>query len=579
MWTLFLNRVVPVSRHSLRGPVKTTLALITAIILLVPVRGNAQPPRSETPDAIQRRETEIREYYELKRKLDKAQKQLVPEDGVTDRTREAAPPAADGGRMIFISRIVTDRSDILTEQELRAITLPYEGKEASIRELFSLLERINDLYRQKGYLTARAILPPQKVEAGTVRIRLVEGRVGTISMEGNRYTRDSFFASRMHLKQGDLVRLHTLEEDLFRINATNDVRVRADVKPGAATGTTDLILKVQEPDNYRISLFVDNAGGSNVGQERVGLTLQDVSLFGFRDSLALGGILADGTTSGHASYSAPVAPVGTRLGIAYDYNQVSITSGTFETVRVDGDSHNLGLTLFQPLLVRPTLIINGTAGFYWKDSSTDFDHVTIFRNRSRNLTLGGDLLSIDTFGNWFTRQTITQGFNDFGGNRSFFKYNGDLVRTLNLPADSLLLLRASGQVSANNLLPSSEQFQIGGVATVRGFNEGLLIGDDGYFVSAEANFPLFPQEASLFDVRLRSLLKGAIFADHGGAFPFKGGGEGINHNDFLTSTGFGMILNFTKYLAGRVDFGFPIGDYASDPGTVRVHFSVRSDLL
>jgi len=256
-----------------------------------------------------------------------------------------------------------------------------------------------------------------------------------------------------------------------------------------------------------------------------------------------------------------------------------MTSGAFEPLHVEGNSYSLGLTLSQSLIVRPALSINGFTGFYWKKSSTDFDEATIFETRVRTLPVGGDLLAIDNYGTWFTRHVVTQGFKDFGGDRSFFKYNGDLVRTLNLPAELSALLRLSGQVSGNNLLPSSEQFQIGGIATVRGFYEGLLVGDDGYFVSAELDFPLFPADTSLFDVRLRPLLKGALFVDHGGAFPYKGNNESIDHNDFLTSTGFGFTLNLTKYLTGRIDVGFPLGNHESDPDTVRVHFSLRSEIF
>ena len=559
-------------------PMKTKLILIASLLFLVPDPGYTQNLGGDAPGAVQRRETEIREFYQLKQKLEGA-KELRPEEGVTDKTKKDQPPAADGGERIFISRIVTDRSEILADEEVRAIVSPLEGKEVSIRDLFATVEKINDLYRRKGYLTARAILPPQKVEGGTIRIRLVEGRVGTISVEGNRHTWDWFFTSRIDLEEGDLVRLKTLEEDLFYFNATNDVKMRAEVKPGASTGTTDLVLKTQEPDNYRVSILMDNAGGRTVGQERIGLTLQDASLLRLRDSLTLGGTVADGTISGHVSYDLPVTPVGTRLGLAYDYNHIWITSGAFETLNVEGNSSTLGLTLSQPLMVRPSLIVNGFAGFYWKKSTTDFDDLTIFQNRNRTLVVGGDFVSIDSYGTWFTRHAVTQGFKDFGGDRSFFKYNGDLVRTLNLPLELSALLRAGGQVSGNNLLPSSEQYQVGGIATVRGFYEGLLVGDDGYFVSAELGFPLFPADTLLFDARLRSLLRGALFVDHGGAFPFKGNNESINHNDFLTSAGLGFNLNLSKFLKGRIDIAFPLGDRNPDPGTVRVHFSLRSEFF
>lgn len=556
---------------------KTTLLLLVSFLIVAPSAGFAQTIPGDTPAAVQKREGDIRDYYELKRKLEGA-KEIRPEEGVTDRTTPPPSTAGDGQR-IAISRIDTDRSDILTDVEVRGITAPYEGKEASIRELFSIVDKINALYQQKGYLTARAILPPQKVEGGIIKIRLIEARVGRISVTGNRHTREWYLTSRIGLGEGDLVRLKTLEDDLLYFNATNDVQLRAEVTPGAVTGTTDLALQAREPDNYRVSLFIDNAGGKTVGQERFGLSLHDASLFGLRDPLSFGGIFADGTASVHAAYNVPFTPWGTRLGITYDYSHIWITSGTFKPLDVSGDSDSLGLTLSQPLLVRPTMTANGFAGFYWKKSSTDVGDTTIIENKTRTLQAGGDLLSVDRYGSWFTRHVVTQGFREFGGDKNFCKYNGDLVRTLNLPAEFSTLLRASGQVSGNNLLPSSEQFQLGGIATVRGFNEGLLVGDDGYFVSAELNLPLFPTDASLFDIRLRPLLKGALFVDHGGAFPFKGNNQSITHNDFLTSSGFGLIVNVNRYFSGRVDFGFPVGTHDPDPGTVRVHFSLRSEIF
>ncbi|QVW36377.1 ShlB/FhaC/HecB family hemolysin secretion/activation protein [Geobacter sulfurreducens] len=557
---------------------KTTTIFTAALLACLSAPAHAQDLRGSEAGAVMKRESDVRDYYELQQRL-KESRESRPEEAVTDRTEPAPQPPADGGQRVFISHIVTDPSEILTEDDLRQVVAPLEGKEVSIRELLAMVDRINDLYRQKGYLTARAVLPPQKVERGTVRIRLVEGRVGRISVEGNRHTRDWFVTSRLHLREGDLVRLDTLENDLFRFNAINDVKLRAEVKPGTATGTTDLILRTQEPDNYRVVAFADNGGGRYIGQERLGLTLQDLSLLGIRDPLTVGGTVADGTLSAHASYSLPLTPVGTRLGVTYDYTSIWITSGPFESLDVDGTSSDLGLTLSQPFALSPALSVTTFAGFNWKKSTTDFGGDTIFENRTRTLTLGGDLLAIDGYGTWFTRHVLTQGFHDFGGDRSFFKYNGDLVRTFILPDDFSALVRASGQVSGNHLLPSSEQFQLGGIATVRGFYEGLLIGDDGYFVSAELTLPLFPADASVYDVRLSPLLRGAIFFDHGGAFPYKGSGESIDHNDFLSSAGFGFILNLAKYLTGRIDFGFPVGERDPDPGTVRVHFSLSSEIL
>ena len=56
-------------------------------------------------------------------------------------------------------------------------------------------------------------------------------------------------------------------------------------------------------------------------------------------------------------------------------------------------------------------------------------------------------------------------------------------------------------------------------------------------------------------------LKGYIFADHAGIFPYKGtgnGSEGYNQNDFLMSVGFGFKVNLPGSASMRIAWGFPV---------------------
>ena len=127
-------------------------------------------------------------------------------------------------------------------------------------------------------------------------------------------------------------------------------------------------------------------------------------------------------------------------------------------------------------------------------------------------------------------------------------------------------------------MPSTEQFQLGGLASVRGYTEGLLVGDKGYFVSAEVNFPLRPTGGDASDDLFGGQVRGAVFLDHGGAFPYKGNGQGRSKDDYLTSFGFGALFNFTKMLTGQLYVGFPTAERRgeSDP---RVHFTLQMPLF
>ena len=53
------------------------------------------------------------------------------------------------------------------------------------------------------------------------------------------------------------------------------------------------------------------------------------------------------------------------------------------------------------------------------------------------------------------------------------------------------------QFSPQDNIPYIDQFQAGGLATVRGYSEGLLIGRSGYVISGELMFPIAPQQITI----------------------------------------------------------------------------------
>ncbi|HON62136.1 MAG TPA: ShlB/FhaC/HecB family hemolysin secretion/activation protein [Deltaproteobacteria bacterium] len=535
--------------------------------------------QSVDPGAIRERGSETQEYYRLEERL---RERKIPEKGrIKDRTEEAAKPEPETAEQtIFISRIDAGPSAILSADEIRDITGGYEGKNVSIRDLFDVVRRINELYARKS-VAARAVLPPQKVEKGVVRIDLIEGRVGEITVENNRYTRDSFFTKRTSLKTGDIVKLDTLEKDLLFLNSTSDVDIRAELRPGGALGTTDCILKVREPENYQAALFSDNAGNDTVGLYRFGLMLGSKSLLGYRDSLLINSFFTakGGTVAGSAAYSFPAGTLGTRLGLSYDYNQIEVISGPYKVLDISGESSDLGLELSHPLLVKPDFRLNGLAGFHAKKSATDFDGERLSSTRVRTINAGIDALSLDAGGYWYTRHRFTQGLHVSGGDVEFLAYNPLLLRQQILGRDVVLLLRARAQLTRKKLLPPSEQFQIGGASSVRGYPEGFLIGDKGYLVNVELSFPLPSSENGVFTADIANRLKGIAFIDHGGAFPYKPGGGSMTHRDYITGAGVGLAVNVSKFLTGRVSLGIPITNRGSLEDKYVFHFYIQSDLF
>ena len=89
-----------------------------------------------------------------------------------------------GGASVLLKRIDFDASRFLDAAELDAIRVRYVGRQVDLAEIGKILQAVNDLYAGKGQITASAVLPPQKLTGGVLKISLVEGRVGKVSISG-----------------------------------------------------------------------------------------------------------------------------------------------------------------------------------------------------------------------------------------------------------------------------------------------------------------------------------------------------------------------------------------------------------
>ncbi|MEN6411422.1 MAG: ShlB/FhaC/HecB family hemolysin secretion/activation protein [Veillonellales bacterium] len=544
---------------------KQVIAAMLVLCLNAPVC-QGEEVSTATGEAVQKRTPQNTDYYRLEQNLKERRTEQEPIQDNTGKPGEMAQQ--DKSITVFVRKIVTTPSQILTADEIESVVSQYEGKTISMKELNDAVKKLNALYRQKQYITAQALLPSQKIENGIVNIQLVEGHVGQIYVENNRHTNLNYIKDRLTLQPGNLLKLNELEKDLTFFNRTNDIQLQAELRPGKEFGATDLIVKTQEPVNSQATLFSDNGGRKESGLYRTGLTWVDSSLTGWRDTLSVTAIQAKDTTAGAFSYYMPVDTQGTRVGVSYDKNQTSVSSGAYESLDIKGNSDDFAVYLSHPFRVTPQYKSEGYLEWHNKTSDTSFSGITLLNNKVKTGVAGASFQSIGNNRFWYMRNDFTFGNSD-SRVHDFFRYNLSYVQQRWLSHGNLLIFRANGQWANKELLPSSEQFSLGGMSSVRGFPEGLKNGDKGYCVSAELDMPVRPDSKTKF----------MTFIDHGGTFTLKGNGEGVDHNDFLTSVGCGVILNFSKYESGKIAIGFPLSSQTAYRQHVRVHFFLQSTIF
>jgi hemolysin activation/secretion protein len=131
--------------------------------------------------------------------------------------------------------------------------------------------------------------------------------------------------------------------------------------------------------------------------------------------------------------------------------------------------------------------------------------------------------------------------------------------------------------------------QVGGMSSVRGYDEGYRLGDYGVTASVEYRAPipglkaLLPEKYEFISdsIQLAGFYDFGWFGNRFGRGAF---GEEM-HGEYLMSAGPGIVVKLTKYISANLYWGFPIGkthrDYAGDKYTsdCRFHFTVTSNIL
>ncbi len=144
--------------------------------------------------------------------------------------------------------------------------------------------------------------------------------------------------------------------------------------------------------------------------------------------------------------------------------------------------------------------------------------------------------------------------------------SGDLPR---LEAD---LLRADGQWASQPLI-SNEQFGTGGVASVRGYQEGQVFGDTGWHVSLEQRTP--GHVVGYFNADNPLTIRGSIYTDYAESYLLDPQGRPVRTP--LWGAGLGFVASIGSTWEARFLFSEPfLGAGGSEPWQPFFNFSLTA---
>ena len=486
-----------------------------------------------------------------------------------NKVEQGEKPAAEeaGAELSFaLQQVIWNPSEILTKDQIQAVTASYIGKQVTLKDLREMADKITNIYRDKGYMTCGAVLPPQRIHDGVVEIRLIEGKTGKVNLTGNRYTKTGYIMNRINLKPGEIANTEKLNRDLRWFQGTNDVQLRVVMKPGAEEGTTDYDIMAFEPQNQSVTLYTDNDGYESSGRWRAGIFYNMKSVSGHRDSLRAHFIGSRGTKAWSLGYSVPISRKGMRLELDYSGNKTKVVKGELEPLGVEGKSNSYSLTWRAPFHVTEKSRHEAGLQYVHQKSETDLGHgqVQWVDDRIQRVIpyvsfthYGKDSVLYHKHSFVWARRRDIDGESDTGKLyrlSSFWQKrntNGQFWQA-----------RLDAQLGSGDNLAASDRFFIGGVNSVRGYEEGFIGGSRGISMGLEYHIPV--------DKAKRIFVY--PFFDWGTV----GGYAAPEHNK-LMSAGLGIEARY-KHLYGTLTVGFPFKkDFYDDKvSSARVDFSLSA---
>ena len=403
---------------------------------------------------------------------------------------------------LYVGQIEVAASEILTREEIEPIISKYAGRNLFISDIQQMIDEINNLYAQKGFVTAKAYLPEQEVENGSIYIGLIESRIGKVTVDENRWTKSKYILDRLPDKQYQLFDIVKLEKDILDFNRYNEgVKLSANLKAGEKEGTTDIELSAEEKFPFHIMGVMDNAGRKSTGSLRGGPMLVADSLFGYRDRMSLGSYFSGGAISPFFDYNVPVNKYDGRVGFGYSSTFAKVKYGDYSPLGIRSRSYIYSLYYTQPIVRTTGFELKGYSSLNYKRAYSTMDAFKGLipswyyqdRDQITSIDAGINLRKDTKYGIWYLNQDASMALPIFDSESSYFKYSGGLLRLHDFSHGVIAQIRANYQIIPNNKnIPYLDQFQSGGLVTVRGYSEGILLGKNGYFTSAELMFPLLP---------------------------------------------------------------------------------------
>lgn len=533
-------------------------------------------------------------------------KALYDEEGfsdveVTTRTEEI-PNSGDlrlvvsvkeGQKYLVGGITLQGNSSVATTDEIMKVLKMASGKPFSRRGLRLDVSNIQDLYFEKGYLSAQIrseSLYNEQTQKVDINYSIVENEltyVDRVRVQGNTKTKDIVVRRELRAYPGESfsgAKLKRSKERLYNLGYFEDVRF--DTEPGSTPNSRDLVVSVKEAKTGEFSFgggysSIDSVIGfvqirqknfdwqnwktfTGAGQDlalrlELGSVRQNAELsftepwvFGHPYSFGFDIYRREFDRSGNSGYFFNQEKTGVNFRLGKEFNEYDkgLLQYRIEEVEISDIRDDASADL------KAEVGTNVTSATSLTLTHDDRDNVY---NPTRGVLLSG---------------TGEYAGGPLGGDRDFWKLYG--IASTYFKHFDVNVLEIKGRAGIadahgdSEKVPIYERYFAGGANTIRGYRERRVgprdagnhepIGGEAYWIfNAEETFPIYPD-----------LIKGAVFYDVGNVFTSI---EDFGDGGTFSGVGAGVRIK-TPIGPVKLDMGYPLDDVDGEKKKLRFYFNI-----
>lgn len=509
---------------------------------------------------------------------------------VEDRTlekipdeRDAVVPLIDNApvRDIYDSAFTIGAIDItgiqtMSRADFADIVEDHIGRTLTSSELAELVERLAARARER-YPLASAAIEPQTMRAGVLRVRIDEGRIDSIRLDGpeNR----AVLAALKPLASGTPITREQLERRLLVAGDIDGVSL-GEARIVREDGLNILLVEI-DYRSFRAQVTLDNDSTKPIGPLELFGSARFNGLLSDDDTLqvfALGTVPDIGElTFARLRYGKRINPSGTEIIATGSYAR-SAPGAYLESLDIEGESWLASIGLLHPLWRSRRTSIWIDAAFSHREVKQDRadalvrkDRLTVARTGiygysqilggrlrvNASLSQGLDLLGATEIGDPLSSRE------DADGTFTTVTVFADWTKTI--IGDFSLNLALRTQLSSQPLL-ISEEIGIGGASFVRGYDYSERTGDQGTMAYGELNYEWDREIGPLDGLEIYGFLDGGKVTNFDDGF-----GSGT-----LFSTGAGLRADVDRRTDAGLEVAVPLSGerFDTDDKSPNVRFSI-----